>query len=367
MDHITIDQIWWKQVPKANQFVDEIVSCASEQRSQVLFSPGYLPWWDNLYEIVADQINFNDPQGRVVRITEEDIAPYSSISNFILKEFCSDEQRANYRRGQSIASFLANNDSIILNQHYIWIHHIPESRVCECVQFISEYQTAIRKGKNHGVFILEMEENLNFKKTPKGLRQINFNHCIDSFDSFAFCTMVSLNAKLRKPIFRPYLVEMASAVCGSDIELCAACIERAEEFLREPYHTIKTITEEICRADGTAYSCDDERIISDKIWEGQVRILFPHLEKYRKKFVFNHYEEILKSLPLKKEIGEGDITDPRDIEFGQLMYLISRDHYIQSSKIERESLPIFKEARNKLAHLSPLSFDEVEKILTCYF
>jgi hypothetical protein len=367
VERMTTDQIWWKQVPKAIQFVEEIVSFASEQRSQVLFSPGYLPWWDSLYEIVSDYINFNDPEGRVVRVTEEDISPYFDIDNFILNEFCSAEKRVNYRRGQSIASFLAKCDDIILNQHYIWIHGVPVNRVYDCMQFIVEYQNAVPKGKNHGVFILEVDEKFSVPKFPKGLKQISFNHCIDTFDSFAFCTMVSLNAKLKNPIFRPYLVEIASAVCGSDIELCAACIAQADDFLQFPYQTLKSITEESCRVDGTPYLCIDERVVFDKIWEGQIRMIFPYLEKYRKKFVFNHYEEILRSLPLKKEIGEGDITDPRDIELGQLMYLISRDYYIQSTKVERESLPIFKEARNKLAHLTPLSFEEVEKILTCYF
>ena len=96
VERMTTDQIWWKQVPKAIQFVEEIVSFASEQRSQVLFSPGYLPWWDSLYEIVSDYINFNDPEGRVVRVTEEDISPYFDIGNFILNEFCSAEKRVNY-------------------------------------------------------------------------------------------------------------------------------------------------------------------------------------------------------------------------------------------------------------------------------
>ncbi len=367
MGYLKTEQIWWQQVPKASQFIGTIVKHASEQVSQVLLSPGYLPWWDSLYDIVADQINFNDPQGRVVRITEEDIAACANFGSFILTEFCSDTQRVSYRRGQSIASFLAKNDDVILNQHYIWIHRIPEARVHECMQFISEYQTNAPEGKKRGVFILEVEERIAPKQMSKKLMRISFNNCIDAFDSVAFCTMVSLTASLINPIFRPYLAEVASAVCGSDIELCAACIERTEAFLREPYRTLKAITEETCRSDGTPYVCDDERVVSDKIWEGQVRIIFPHLEKYRRAFVLNHYDEILRSLPLKKEVGEDDITDPRDIELGQLTYLISRDRYIQSSKIERESLPIFKEARNKLAHLSPLSFGEVEKILTCYF
>lgn len=359
--------IWWNQVPAASGFIDSLVSLISEERSVILLTPGYLPWKECMYERMIAKINYLDPESNVDFFSGDDIARYGDVSKFMLDMFCKREKRLSYRRGQSVASFLAKSKDIVLNNRYVWIHNVSREQMAECVNFISEYQSAVNMNEKHGVFILEAQEDLFSARVPKGIKQFSFNHCVSPFDSFAFCTLASTGISLKNPVFKPYMAEIVSAVCGNDIELCAACISRKEDFLKDPYNTLKRIAEEETRSDGLPYSYADEKTVSDAVWEGQVRSIFPYLEKYRRKFVFNHYDEIKKSIPFKKGDGDEYVTDPCDVELGQLMYLLAKDRYIQPSKSESESLPIFKEARNKLAHLSPIAFDEVESILTCYF
>ena len=80
-------------------------------------------------------------------------------------------------------------------------------------------------------------------------------------------------------------------------------------------------------------------------------------------FVKDHHEEIRQELPKETAFGE-IIAEPEAAEIGLLYYLAGSYAGRTRDSAEWARLKDFKGARNELAHLNPLPFETVYKLLT---
>ena len=155
---------------------------------------------------------------------------------------------------------------------------------------------------------------------------------------------------------------MVSTVCKDDIELCSFCIEAWKDFLSDPYRTLEYIIRTKRHSDDTPFDIDMNRTVMDSlIWEGQIKLLFPAIERYRSCFVKKHLSSIESVLPIENVFGE-IISNPLDVELGLLIQLAGMKK-LSLSNSEYEMLDQYRHARNDLAHLSVLDFSRVETIL----
>ena len=97
------------------------------------------------------------------------------------------------------------------------------------------------------------------------------------------------------------------------------------------------------------------------MWRAQIKSIYPHLEEFRKEFVQKHFTAIAKQLPKKDSCGE-TITDPKEEELGMLVYMVGIGA-LRLDDIDYKKLCRFRDARNKLSHLSTLSYDEIRALL----
>ena len=96
------------------------------------------------------------------------------------------------------------------------------------------------------------------------------------------------------------------------------------------------------------------------IWLAQIKTIYPYLEEYREEFVQKHHSAIAKQLPIQTSYGE-TYNDPKDVELGTLMYM-AVNGYISLGSQEYEKLKKYKEARNKLSHLTALSIGDIRAL-----
>lgn len=352
-----MEQIWWKQVTKASNFIDIVTSTALQNKSIVLEIPIFVPWYETMCEIVEDILNKKNPENRLDFID----CPEQNVGQYLLENYCKKEKRASYRYGMSYATFLAKSDDIVLNNYYIWVKNVSKKKLEEWIKFIEEYNKNLPSHMLPAIFILETSEKNNRGRAAKGIQYIRFSDNIEAYDRFAFCALASTNIAI-KTFLRPYLVELVSTICCNDVELCAKCIEKGINFMKEPVETLRSIIATAYHSDGSAFVMNLEAsYINNLLWESQIKLIFPIIEKYRSKFVKRHHIELLAALPVTNAFGEV-ISNPQDIELGLLTHLVSTK-YISLNKRDYNELELFRKARNNLAHLIPLEFDIVEQIL----
>ena len=351
-----MDKLWWMHITKAHKFMQDIVSNAVEERSIILSLPKATPWRNTLIELVEDQLKLENPKNKL----EEIRCPEEEVGFFLLNKYVKRERRANYRCGMTYASFLGKCEDIVLNDRYIWVTDIPKNRFEEWLNFIAEYNKNVQN-KTPAIFILETHDEYFVNKAKKGIKKIVFDQNIGPYDRFAFCALAATENAC-KEYMRPYLAELVSILCNEDIELCADCVAVGTGFLSDPIKTINEIVETNYRSDGERYSFSKTKEeIKTLIWETQLKNVFPVIEKYRSYFIKKNNRQIKNGLPFTNAFDEV-IDNPEDVEIGTLVLMAGKGKLVLSER-DYQALLMFRDARNKLAHLSVLDLETVDIIL----
>lgn len=351
-----MDRLWWNHITKAHKFLEDIVGSAAEGKSIILSLPAYVPWRDTLLELVEEQLKLENPKNALDQIC----CPKEEVGLFLLNRYCRSERRATYRYGMTYAEFLGKCEDTVLNDRYLWVTDIPQNRFDEWIRFIVEYNKNV-VDKTPAVFILETKGEGFANRAGKGMKKLVFDRQIGWYDKFAFCALAAADNRCREYL-RPYLAELVATICSEDIELCAACVTRGQEFLEDPAGVIRDIIRSECRSSQENYTFSlSEEEIKTRVWETQLKSVFPVIEKYRSAFIRKHEKAISRALPITSSNGE-KITNPQDVEIGTLVYMAGKGD-ISLDPAGYETLAAFRDARNRLAHLTALALDAVDLLL----
>ena len=354
----TMDTIWWGQITKANHFIQAVTSAVLDHNSIVLGLPENTPWKDTLYDSIEGILRQGNPEYKLIFHN----CPTQEAGQFLLEEFCKKDKRNSYRYGMSYAEFLAQSEDIVLNSRYVWIKGVSGNKLKEWLDFLSEYNKNLQKGAMSALFILETQDDISKAKKVKRVKYLSFDDTIDFYDKFAFCALASTGIEI-KPRIRPYVAEVVSSICTDDIELCALCLQHWNDFVLNPYETLTQIAASETHRNGTPFAIDlSSEKATTRIWEAQIKLLFPVVERYRTRFIKNHLKYIEKTLPIKTAYGE-IIDDPLDVELGTLSYLVKRKKITLTPK-EEHQLDTFRNVRNSLAHMKTVDYEQVEWVLS---
>lgn len=357
----SMDIIWWEQITKAAHFIQTTASTILDHNSVVISLPESTPWKSTLYENIEGILRQGNPE---YKLAFHD-CPTEEPGEFLLEEYCKRDKRNSYRYGMSYAKFLAESEGIVLNSRYVWIRNVAGEKLKEWQNFISEYNKNLRTNSSSAVFILETQDMTTKTKKVKGIKYLSFDDSIDFYDKYSFCVLASTGIDIR-PSIRPYVAEVVSSVCKDDIELCALCMQQWNDFVKEPLKTLIQVTSSETHSDGSPFSADyNTESVEARIWEAQIKLLFPIVERYRTYFVKKYRKHIEKALPLETVYGE-IIDDPLDVELGALCRLV-KEKIVPLTPKENDQLDSFKVIRNYLAHLRTLDFERVEWVLSQKF
>ena len=351
-----MDKIWWNQVTNASLFVKEIISNLVNEKSVVLHLPNNLPWYNTLRGLVEEEIEARISKYRLNFLDDCTLEP----GEIIMTEFCKKEKRDNYRPAIGYEKFLADCDDIVLNERIVWITNISTSRYEIWVEFIRKYLRQLGKHRQGGLFILEIKSD-EIIPLKRGICRISFSEKIGAFDISIF-NMLTASITCEDIYMKRYLAELVTTINKSDIELSSHCTKHKyyTKFLENPYQCLCTIASKEERSNGQKFEISvTKEDVEKRMWETQIKIIFPLIEDYREYLIEHNIEQIKLCLPFKTNHGE-EYNIPSEVEIGTLCFW-SKNEKISISDIERERLEMFKNTRNDLAHLRILDIAKIQK------
>ncbi len=348
--------IWWNQVTNAVRFVSDIRKCFLEEKSLLIRYSNVMPWREQFVRSLRESVKIQSGEKKFT-----DVPEVREPGEYLLKEFCKKEKRAEYRPSKGYAGFFAENDDIVLHDRYLWIRPESADSLEKWLSFASDYIKERGKHERKAVFILEWPGKDNSHvKVKKGIKIFSFDDYIGEYDRIVFVCLASSEAR-EKIFIKNYITEVVSNVAGNDIELCAECIQGYKSFLDNPLAYIRKTEKEKIRSDGTEFSYDkSEEEVERLMWLSQIKTVYPRLEEFREDFVQKHFAAIAKKLPIETSYG-ALYEDPKDVELGTLLQMAGNNS-LSLNEPEYEKLKRNKEARDKLSHLQALSLDEIKTL-----
>ena len=192
------------------------------------------------------------------------------------------------------------------------------------------------------------------------IRAIVYQKEIEYYDQYLFHMLAAASLK-ESAIFKQYLAEIVTLMISDDVELSAECIKRGQTFLENPVKTIQEIKKSELRSDGNEFVfAMSEKKIQERIWEAQIKIIFPVIEKKRNSLINRYRKEIEGLLPITGAYGE-EVYELEEVEIGILSHLVTLGK-LQVSSEDAKVISKLRNARNILAHIKTLSQKEIDEI-----
>ena len=187
-------------------------------------------------------------------------------------------------------------------------------------------------------------------KTVKGLKLIDFKDYSSQFDAYAY-SAIRASDIAEKARIKSYLADLASGLSDGNVEKAEKAINVYREFLDDP---VKFSLKH--------FGTTDEEGLRKKVWESQLRCIFPQIESYRCCFIEKHEKEIMPHFgSLVNAFGE-PYENAGDVEIQTLFYM-ARKGLMHLEREEYEELKLYYSARNELAHLKILDIEAIRKIV----
>lgn len=345
-----MDKIWWEKTDGAHRFLRETAEVLDGGKSVVLCLPKHLPWRQTMREVLLDLLERKFSDRTVDVIDAQEIS--KSPPKYILNNFCDNKEGFRPYNDEAYAEFLAKSRNISLNSRCIWIQNADETQEEDWFLFIDKYHKYL-SGNIGGVFILEAGENFRWQNFSGG-EIFSYDEKISDYDFFAFNIFLAAEFGRKNNLMKQYLAELLTQFVAGDVELAAACVERKEDFLRNPREVFLSVTEE----KNLAPKSDED--IDGAIWLTQLKLIFPLTEIFRRRLIKKYYSAISQALPCNSDNDE-KIEQPEQAELGTLVHLVKTEK-LWFDKPDWDELQNYRGVRNKLAHLKILPFEELQTL-----
>lgn len=349
--------LWWKSVPSARLFVNDIAERVLNGESVVYTIDSTFPWRDCFVDNLSQKIESASKAVRIIRASDCESTP---PGEYLIKSFCKPELRAKYRPSVGTEMFLANYaENTVLIDNYIMIVDCTSGQAQQWNDFISNYNAAQKKypDRESCCFILENKEENSISLSVSNISWTKYYH---SYDIYMLCLMIASELNTNS-LMKSYIAELAVLLCNKDVEFAAKLSMDGLNLIKKTTITIKRIIDDSRRSDGSYFLTPDS--IRRKTWEAQLKVFFPILEKFRSDFIEKYADAFPTNICLETAYGE-TITNIHDLELGALIYLCSSSNLHVNSD-DYKKLAFFRTCRNKLAHMSALASDEIQQII-CY-
>ena len=349
-----IEEIWWKRLTNPSDFAEDIICSALDGKSVFVLYEKEIAWKNELIQNVVENIEKDSPNMKTNSDTPSvNAEPYS----YIMSKYCSDEERNHYwpSAENTVAKFLAKSSKAALNKSNV-ILDISSCREPEkWIDFAEEYHSYFDEYDEHGVFVFFIRDSDGYIKEyieEKECRSeyMSYDGSIHDFDILMLCMTIlsEQNCSIQQ---KQYIAETAVALAEDDAETAGRLAEYKGSL---PVNTLN-ITKKIFREYGI--SCEDiETRVKKALWKAQVKVLFPIIEQYRSRFISEN-ADILKGYKLNIYKTYSIF----ELEIGQLYHLCYSNDVLP--KKELKFLEKVKDARNKLAHLDVVSYNDVSLLM----
>ena len=360
---MNLGEFWWQTIPNAVRLCTELGQNLCEEKHVVFQYPKHLPWKEIFRSRFEDYIHEHDGIRSLKWVeassigTEED-----SLGAYLLRHCCKEELRFHFRPGIGYARFLATScERSTLKDTYLVIDGATAAQIENWMPFLSEYASFLDGAS--GCVCLIMTSDVMECLPCKGIRQIEYAKFVTDYDSLIFDLIASGEQQVGSNTLRQYLGELVISVTGTDVELGAACIRAGESFMNDPHGVLTELALAGSYSSGQPFPPAPEASeIQNLIWITQLKLLMPKIEMFRQSFLENHKDDIQQHLPCENAINE-IVTDYHHVELGLLWSFYCKNYFNIVGSREEQNLKFYRGARNNLAHLKPLDYAVLKKIL----
>lgn len=354
-----MDKIWWTQLTSTSRFIMHVEEVVSSGTSIILELSEDTPWYYTMQDRIDELFRSHHSDKSLDYISDEsDTEPGMLVMN----KYCKPEIRARFRPGIGYPKFLAEAEESNLPSKFVWVTGVTKERAQLWADFLNDYNKNIPKGREAAAFIIEYRGDDLTINNKRKLQTISLKNELSEYDTYVFNMLIVGTVKL-SPDMKQYIAEVLSNIVDNDVELSAMCVNRADEFLKNPYKALSEISQNNYRSNGENFVIRmDEAELQRRIWKAQIKTIFPRIETFREAFVSKFRNKIQPYLPISNPLGE-EYKEADDVELGTLYYMNCNGMLNVTGK-SAENLTICHKARNKLAHLQTLTQEEIEKIIS---
>ena len=338
---------WWSEVSGPSRFIDAVIKTAASQKSSIMVLPKEIPFEEDFYSILESKLR-DELAGQDVEVLE---GVYGTVSDYFLNLYCKKELRTSFRPkpNYSAAKFLAEAEATTMHGRGFIVRLCEPSELGEWTKFATEYSSSVSKKVTPAVFVLAIQGG-EAPKTVKGIKRIDYKDYSTHFDAYAYSVIQAAEIN-EKSIIKSYLADLAASISDGNVEQAQQAIYIYREFLNDPVvfaerHLGKT----------------DREGLEKKVWESQLKCIFPLLEKYRSSFVESHKREIEPNLGTLIDPFGDPYENAEDIELGTLFFM-ARKGMLQLDSVEYNDLKNRANARNELAHINVLSYEAIRDLI----
>lgn len=350
---------WWKEISGARRIIDSIFKAVENEKNVILkFSPS-TPWVDDFREVLSEKIE--------IELTEQELKQinYSEadVGDYMLQNFCREAVRVYWRPPEPVGKFLGKCEDLTLSDKILWVKLQNKKQLEDWLSFISEYDKTSGKENRKAVFLLEIDDSFENLPEKKYFEVYKIGDEIPEYVRYTYASVLASEADIKDSMIT-YLSQLVTSCCN-DIELIPLCINEQRRFIENPYDTMVQLVADNCRSDGSDFVLAEDRSRIDYlVWQAQLKILFPSIERYRVYLIEKLSKQINDKLQFPYKSNFGDIDSPEELELKDLTYAIGNGRLLMDDSKEYNRLERFREYRNSLAHGKPLSFEDVKFLLS---
>lgn len=341
--------IWWDKLYSSSSMMDELIDNVLAGQNQSVGLADRLPWKMQLIDEICTSIK---EQEGMRLIKQFDGSQIPDPFQFILDEFVEKDARRKYRPIMKPGEFLANADHTNFHDSILIIDSLSPDQASQWKTIIQDYDQSRKQG--HKTTVLLFENGPELPASFKSFKTRLLSDYTNEFDNEAFCSVMTA-AKRGNESLKPYLRQLALELSNQNPELAARLIDQREDFLKDPETVCAKQETELF---GKEIQNPEER--KQAVWKAQVKILLPEVEEYRTNFIKKYEDKIGKILVYDHDYQ--DLETAQDAEIGNLWHMIY-NHKFEVSDFYSSTIDAFKDARNALAHITPVSYELAKKVI----
>lgn len=369
-------EFWWEEVTRPVKWVEDVVTNLIDSRMVILKVPLDLPWRHDMRRAINNEFKQRTMNNSVM-ICEIDVSDdnknHLSPGRFLLERYGSRETRGAYRESSKITIQEYLSQMAVLKNRIVWIKGVPQDEVSQWEQFITHYRS---NNIDEGLFVLEYTGANKFAPSAN-YTVLDFSNYASSYDVQLFCECVLANYSQYSPQWKTYISVVVSQLCDNDPEIAYELIKNTNFAEQSFLAAVKEISENkefSRRGEETGhilyYSRHNMEERIRRVWQGQLKVLFPIIEFERVRIIEKYKTRIEDVLSNYDTYQYKDLlTSANDVELGTLSYIMNHrisygaeDECVPDKEL-RERIIFLRNCRNQLAHANICSVDEVVKLL----
>lgn len=335
------EQLWWEQTFGPSNLIAQITETAMCEHAVSFCHKRSLPWEFCFQSLVEDELRAVSG-GMLMPEHWSPVPGGEKAAEQLINAFYQPDWMTSsvyYLPSMDAAAFLTQHR--VLAGRAVWIQTGDPAMAAELMHLLAQFRRLA--SDDCGLLILELSGAAAQQRDMQTLLADT-----SDYDLFFFANLLASYSSLNS--FRKrYASALAIELSFEDAERCSALMDGGMALLRAP--------QEYCTARVGGQHAEQ---LGHAVWKAQLNTLFSGIEDARLRMIDSCRPQLSAVLPFRDEFNN-TVTIPEEFELRHLIFL-QHIHKLSLPIQTVSTLELLHEARNALAHLHILSFEDVEKV-----